>query len=65
VGEIVTREFVENAIRDIIDRIGMVCADEDLGIIVVDFGFGRLVCENKSIVFDYSGGACAVCTFSP
>jgi hypothetical protein len=57
VGEIVTREFVENAIRDVIDRIGTVCADEDNGVIMVDFGFGRLVSENKSVLFEYYGGA--------
>jgi len=56
VGEIVTREFVENAIRDVIDRIGAVCADDDNGVIMVDFGFGRLVSENKSVLFEYYGG---------
>jgi hypothetical protein len=57
VGEIVTREFVDNAIRDVIDRIGAVCADADNGVIMVDFGFGRLVSENKSVLFEYYGGA--------
>jgi len=41
VGEIVTREFVDSALRDVVDRLGAVCADEDNGVILIDFGFGR------------------------
>jgi hypothetical protein len=51
VGELVGREVVENALLDVVDRVGEVCASKDYGIVVLDFGFGKLVCENKSVEF--------------
>ena len=56
-GEVIGKEVVENAIHDIIERIGDVCADPDTyGIVTLDFGFARLFCENK---LEFSFGAAA------
>jgi len=54
-GEVVGRETVDSALRDVVDRIGEVCSDERQGIIVIDFDFGKLMCENKSLEFHYAG----------
>lgn len=54
-GEVVGRDVVENALRDIVDRIGEVCSDERQGIVIIDFDFGKLICENKSLEFHYAG----------
>lgn len=52
IGEVITRDVVDGALRDIVDRIGEVCADPDrYGIITVDFGFAKLFSENKSLEF--------------
>ena len=52
IGEVIGKDVVENALRDVVDRIGDVCADVDTyGIITIDFGFAKLFCENKSLEF--------------
>jgi hypothetical protein len=50
-GEVVGREIVENALLDIVDRIGEACADQAVGVVTLDFKFGKLLCENKSLEF--------------
>jgi len=58
-GEVIGKETVDNAMQDLIERIGTVCSDPDqYGIIIVDFGFARLTCENRSMEFSFgaSGG---------
>lgn len=52
----VGREVVENALLDIVDRIGEGCADESVGVVTIDFKFGKLQCENKSIEFIFGAG---------
>ncbi|KAL1528387.1 hypothetical protein AB1Y20_009737 [Prymnesium parvum] len=52
VGELIGKDVVDGALRDVIDRIGEVCAEPDkYGIITLDFGFAKLFCENKSLEF--------------
>jgi hypothetical protein len=53
-GEIISRAAVESALAAIIDAIGTACADEKRGTIMIDFGFGRLLCENRSVEFLFS-----------
>ena len=53
VGEVVIRDVVEAALLDIVDRIGASCADEALGVVTIDFVFGKLICENKSLEFHF------------
>lgn len=56
-GEVVGKEVVDNALHDIIERIGQTCADPDTyGIVTVDFGFAKLFCENKSLEFAFGAG---------
>lgn len=56
-GEIVTKDVVENALRDVVDRIGEVCGDPDTyGTVTVDFGFAKLYSENKSAEFFFGEG---------
>ena len=58
IGEVVTKEVVDGALQDLVERIGDVCAKPDeYGIINIDFGFAKLFCENKSIEFSFGGGA--------
>jgi hypothetical protein len=58
IGEVVGRDTVENAIHDVIDRVGEVCADPDAyGVVMVDFGFAKLTSENKSVEFAFGAGA--------
>jgi len=53
-GEVVGKEVVDNALHDLVERIGEVCADPDqFGIITIDFGFAKLFCENKSLEFSF------------
>lgn len=53
-GEVIGKEVVDNAIHDIVERIGEVCAEPDqYGIITIDFGFANLFCENKSLEFTF------------
>ena len=53
-GEVIGKEVIENALQDLIERIGEVCADPDqYGIITIDFGFAKLFCENKSLEFSF------------
>ena len=53
-GEVVGREVVENAMRDLVDRIGEICAEPDtFGIVTIDFGFAKLFSENKSVEFSF------------
>jgi len=55
-GEVVTKEFVEAALADVFERIGLVCGDPDTyGIVTVDFGFAKLFCENKSLECTFGG----------
>ena len=52
IGEPVTKDVVENALRDVVDRIGEVCGDPDrYGVVTLDFGFAKLFSENKSLEF--------------
>mmetsp|Transcript_27577 Transcript_27577/g.60491 ORF Transcript_27577/g.60491 Transcript_27577/m.60491 type:complete len:595 (+) Transcript_27577:103-1887(+) len=55
-GEVIGREVVDNALRDVVDRIGEVCADEKQGIVILDFNFGKLIAENKSVEFSFGDG---------
>ena len=55
-GEVVGREVVEAALLDIVDRIGTACADEATGVVTLDFKWGKLICENKSLEFVYGDG---------
>lgn len=49
-GELVPRETVEAALKDVVERIGECCADERAhGIVTIDLMLGRLVCENRSV----------------
>jgi len=58
VGEVVGKELVMNAVQDIFERLGEVCADpHQYGIIVIDFGFARLTCENRSVEFTFGGAS--------
>ena len=50
-GEVIGREVVENALLDIVDRIGDACSDAAVGVVTLDFKFGKLLCENKSLEF--------------
>lgn len=74
VGERISHATVEAALRDLVDHLGAACADEEAGVVLVDFGpIGRLMCENKSITFDFSAGdgkrrpgtASSVCSSAP
>ena len=57
-GEVVGKEVIDNALHDLVERIGDVCSDPDkYGIVTVDFGFAKLFSENKSLEFSFGGGA--------
>lgn len=53
-GEVIGKEVVENGLRDLIEWIGKACSDPDqYGIVLIDFGFARLFCENRSLEFQF------------
>ena len=65
IGEVVTKEVVDAALQDVVERIGDVCSSPDEhGIVHVDFGFAKLFCENKSIEFSFGTGGGAPATAS-
>lgn len=54
IGELVLRETVESAIKDVIERLGEVFRDDKVhGIVSVDMLFGKLVCENRCVEFHF------------
>jgi len=56
-GEVIGKEVVENAMHDLVDRIGTVCSDPDkYGTVLLDFGFARLTCDNRSLEFAFGAG---------
>lgn len=52
IGEVIGRDVVDAALRDVIDKIGQVCSEPDkYGLLTLDFGFAKLFSDNKSLEF--------------